>query len=280
MIRREHWYKAGALAVLVHAAMLVGLRPHVVGESSPPPGPTIEIATSMPGIIGSIDAALESDAAEPVEALEEPEHTSLLDAEQPPAEVLEPLEADTTPPPTLVTPDNPVAMERSFAKQQEPERIEKSAEKTEAKKKKAQKKKLRKKVQTQKKKVKKKRKNKSESTRASKRGNARKGAAGTKRAGGGKSRASAGAVNRYASRVRARILSRRPGSGGRRGTTVISFQVTRSGGLSWARISRSSGSGSLDSRALSAVRRASPFPKPPAGARSGQLRFSIPFRFR
>lgn len=50
-------------------------------------------------------------------------------------------------------------------------------------------------------------------------------------------------------------------------TATVSFSITANGALSWVRISRSSGSQELDSAALSLVRKAAPFPAPPAGAR-------------
>lgn len=111
-------------------------------------------------------------------------------------------------------------------------------------------------------------------------GNNQKGSAG-KRKGSktGKARASSGAILSYASRVRARIAGNRPRSVGR-GRVVVSFGLTASGGLRYARIGRSSGNAGVDRAALSAVRRSSPFPRPPKGASSGQLRFSIPFSFR
>jgi protein TonB len=88
---------------------------------------------------------------------------------------------------------------------------------------------------------------------------------------------SSGSAVNYAARVRARVASRRPAGGGKRGTVVISFGVTRSGGLSYAAIARSSGNPGLDRTVLSAVRSAAPFPTPPPGA---QLRFAVPFHFR
>ncbi|MGE0024755.1 MAG: TonB family protein [Hyphomicrobium sp.] len=89
--------------------------------------------------------------------------------------------------------------------------------------------------------------------------------------------ASAGSAINYAALVRARVAARKPAGNGRRGTVVVSFGVTRSGGLSFASIARSSGDSSLDRNVLAAVRGAGPFPTPPPGA---QLRFAIPFYFR
>ncbi len=90
-------------------------------------------------------------------------------------------------------------------------------------------------------------------------------------------RASSSSVRAYGRRVRGRILQRARGGGGS-GTAVVSFEVSRSGGLRYARIARSSGKKYLDRRALAAVRGS--YPKPPKGAASSQLRFTIAISFR
>ena len=111
-------------------------------------------------------------------------------------------------------------------------------------------------------------------------GGKQQGSAGTSRGGRqGRSRANPGAISSYGVRVRARILSNRPSATGR-GRVSISFAISRSGGLRYASISRSSGNRKLDRAALRAVRRSAPFPPPPSGASPGQLKFSIPFSFR
>lgn len=92
--------------------------------------------------------------------------------------------------------------------------------------------------------------------------------------------ASPGAVINYAAVVRARVASRKPPGPGKRGTVVVTFGVSRSGGLAFASIARSSGDAGLDRTVLSAVRSAAPFPPPPQGASPGQLRFSMPFYFQ
>jgi protein TonB len=91
---------------------------------------------------------------------------------------------------------------------------------------------------------------------------------------------SPGHVRRYAGMVRARIARNRPSGRGRRGTAVVRFAVSRGGGLRYVRLIRSSGNGALDRAAVSSVRRAAPFPRPPRGMTAGQRTFSIPFRFR
>ena len=87
---------------------------------------------------------------------------------------------------------------------------------------------------------------------------------------------STGSSVNYAAMVRARVAARKPSGGGRRGTVVIAFGVTRSGGLGYASIARSSGDPGLDRSVLAAVRGAS-FPAPPPGAGT---RFAVPFHFR
>lgn len=53
-----------------------------------------------------------------------------------------------------------------------------------------------------------------------------------------------------------------------KGTGKVSFSIRPDGSLAGLRISRSSGSGKLDSFFLKTVRRAAPFPPPPPGART------------
>jgi protein TonB len=59
-----------------------------------------------------------------------------------------------------------------------------------------------------------------------------------------------------------------------RGRTVVGFSISEGGGLAAVRVIRSSGSPDLDQVALDHIRRAAPFPKPPAGA---QRQFSFEF---
>lgn len=51
-----------------------------------------------------------------------------------------------------------------------------------------------------------------------------------------------------------------------KGRAQVSFRISASGGLEAARISQSSGSAKLDQAALRIIKKAAPFPKPPAGA--------------
>ncbi len=96
----------------------------------------------------------------------------------------------------------------------------------------------------------------------------------------GRVSASHGSIVSYAARVRAMVARNKPSSNGHRGTAQISFGVSLSGDLSYARLARSSGNAALDEAALRAVQRAAPFGTPPESASPGQLCFSIPFYFR
>jgi protein TonB len=96
----------------------------------------------------------------------------------------------------------------------------------------------------------------------------------------GRISASEGSTINYTALVRARVASRRPSGPGMRGTVVVIFGVSRSGGLAFASITRSSGDQLLDRTVLSAVRNAAPFPAPPSGIAASQLRFSMPFYFQ
>ncbi len=98
------------------------------------------------------------------------------------------------------------------------------------------------------------------------------------RASAGRISATAGALRDYGAIVRARINRNKPAAT-RTGRVDVYLQIDASGGLSSARIRRSSGDRELDRRALAAVRSAAPFPTPPEGARSAQLRFNMPIIF-
>ena len=64
---------------------------------------------------------------------------------------------------------------------------------------------------------------------------------------------------------------------GSRGTAVVGFSVTGGGGLASVHLTGSSGSAQLDRAALQMIRRAAPFPAPPAGA---QRSFTISIKGR
>lgn len=98
----------------------------------------------------------------------------------------------------------------------------------------------------------------------------------SQKSGSGRTSASRGDIMSYAAMVRARVASNRPGGSGQSGTVVVSFGISGGGGITFVRVSRSSGHQGLDSAALSAVRSAGSFPPPPD---RGSHSFSIPFHF-
>ena len=97
---------------------------------------------------------------------------------------------------------------------------------------------------------------------------------------GRKKAAGRAAIANYRGRVQSHLsrYKRSPG-GGQRGRTVVSFTISRSGGLSGVRLVRSSGNSAIDRATLAMVRRASPFPPIPAGG-PGRMRFSVPVSYR
>jgi protein TonB len=98
--------------------------------------------------------------------------------------------------------------------------------------------------------------------------------------GGQRVSASSGAMLSYAAQVRARVAGNKPSGGGLPGTAVVAFGISPSGALVYASLARTSGDVQLDRLAIAAVRGSAPFPRPPDGATSAQLRFSIPFHFQ
>jgi protein TonB len=66
---------------------------------------------------------------------------------------------------------------------------------------------------------------------------------------------------------------------GEQGVAYLSFTVDRSGGVHSARISRSSGSSSLDGETLALASRVSPLPPPPAEMGGGSIPISVPIRY-
>lgn len=122
------------------------------------------------------------------------------------------------------------------------------------------------------------------------RGNAKrnntKGAQTAKRAGsatqsGARKKAAAPSGNAAASNYPGQVMVRIARAGkprvGSRGTAVIAFSVGNGGQLASARVAQSSGSSTLDQAALALIRKAAPFPRPPAGA---QRSFSIRIKGR
>ena len=82
------------------------------------------------------------------------------------------------------------------------------------------------------------------------------------------------AAANYPGAVLRQITRLRPPRAAARGTVMVSFAIDGSGALADVAVAQSSGSGALDQMALDHIRRAAPFPPPPAGA---QTRFSFEF---
>lgn len=85
------------------------------------------------------------------------------------------------------------------------------------------------------------------------------------------------AVSNYPAEVQRRIARQRLPRVNARGVARVSFTISGAGGLAALGIAQSSGSAELDREALTVIRRAAPFPAPPAGA---QRSFTIAIRAR
>lgn len=81
------------------------------------------------------------------------------------------------------------------------------------------------------------------------------------------------AAKSYPAQVQRKIARTRQRRSGAPGRVVVAFSVNGSGGLTGLSIAQSSGKSSTDQAALDHIRRAAPFPAPPAGARRS---FRIP----
>ena len=85
------------------------------------------------------------------------------------------------------------------------------------------------------------------------------------------------AASNYPGKVYSKIARTRQRNAGGRGVARVSFSVSPNGQAVGISIAGSSGNARVDRAAVAHVKRASPFPKPPAGA---QTRFVIPIEFR
>jgi periplasmic protein TonB len=72
---------------------------------------------------------------------------------------------------------------------------------------------------------------------------------------------------------------RYPHAGAAEGVVSLAFTIDRKGNLASSRIEKTSGSEVLDAEALAMVKRAAPFPAPPAGVADTDLTFVVPIRF-
>lgn len=294
-----HWLLAGLLAVAFHAAILVGWRTPVSSMTATPRGPVVEMATSLAGIMGQAAQVAEMrppettrEVEQPVEKVVDPLTPDAISDQMPfevaatapfviprelkaaePLPMVTPTEVPVLEamPPTLklVQPKKTTETKPKELKEKPPPKKTTETKPKELKQKPPPKELKTKKVVKEKKAVKQQR-----TQRAVTLGNSKRGQ-------GGKAkkvrRASTSTVRSYGRKVRARILRRARGGAGS-GTAVVTFGISSSGQVRYARISRSSGKSKLDRRALAAVRGS--FPKPPKGANSGQLNFSIAISFR
>lgn len=86
-------------------------------------------------------------------------------------------------------------------------------------------------------------------------------------------------VQDYSAMVWGRIMRFKPERARYPGKVTVHFTVAGDGNLVSAEVSEPSGIPALDQLALDVVRRATPFPAPPAGADAPMV-FNIPFQFR
>lgn len=91
--------------------------------------------------------------------------------------------------------------------------------------------------------------------------------------------ASQGDTEDYGARVWAWIGRHPPDAATGQGRVMVSLTIGPDGGLLEAVVSQSSGDPTLDEAALSAIRRAAPYPSPPPGLAPERRRFVVPFAF-
>lgn len=107
---------------------------------------------------------------------------------------------------------------------------------------------------------------------------AKKGKVTSKKQGNSKT-AGNGNITNYKGKVRRKIASRfNPRTRPAKRDAVVSFTIGKTGSANSVRLARSSGNAKLDRAALSAVRKASPFPSLPSG--NTRLAFSVPLNAR
>jgi len=83
----------------------------------------------------------------------------------------------------------------------------------------------------------------------------------------------------YLQRLWQRIMACRPAGIGLAGRVTVAFTLDASGRLLAAAIARPSGMALIDRAGLLALRRAAPFPAPPAGERAEDWRFEVEIHF-
>lgn len=266
------WLMAGvsSAAILSGAAALA-----LAVESREEPAPMMLDLSMMPSTAPNVAAVAE----------EAPEVLDEVTQQSEPPEMEPPPELDTDTPPDLPVQssmslpeiDRPVVADLSLPPppeepEPEPEKPVEKVQKPEPKPEKKpepekKKEKPKKKVETAEK-VEKTEKPKEEAQAAAKAGAA--GAKAGKAKGGSKMSPAA-----YAKAVMKKVRSTKKKKVRARGVAVVAFSVGRDGSLAGASIARSSGDAELDQVAVEHIRRAAPFPVPPAGAeRNFQIEFA------
>ncbi len=248
-----HWFTALFGAVFFHALLAVSWP---TDETS-----KIERSAGTPvTIVGSLSAFAEQKAAE--EIVEEVTERIEEVAE------LEPLEPVVDPVPQVVE-------KELVSKEIEPNE---QSELPDVK----PKKKI-KKVKPKKKKKKKKVKTAKRDKKKQKKRLAGKRLAALKKGGGARGRqkrkAGKAAMSNYRGRVQSHLARYKRKVTSSRGIVRVSFSLARSGAVRSVRVVRSSGSGALDRAAIAMVRRASHFPRIPAGGPLS-MRFTISINYR
>lgn len=85
------------------------------------------------------------------------------------------------------------------------------------------------------------------------------------------------AAKGYPKLVYQHIASRRQPKVRGKGTVTIAFTLNQDGSIAYAKVAKSSGRKRIDKAALNHVKRAAPFPRPPAEA---TLNFVLPISIR
>jgi periplasmic protein TonB len=70
-----------------------------------------------------------------------------------------------------------------------------------------------------------------------------------------------------------------PNAHGEQGVAKLAFRLDRGGRVVSSSIAQSSGSAALDAETLALIKRAQPFPAPPADVGEEQLSFVVPIRY-
>jgi protein TonB len=91
--------------------------------------------------------------------------------------------------------------------------------------------------------------------------------------------AATAALATYRQRINAHLQLFKGGGAGGGGHVMAVFTVNRSGGVSGARVARSSGNAALDNEAVATIRRAAPLPPIPPEIPQSSLTFPVPFSF-